>query len=415
MIWAPGIRSTLELRRWERMLRAEHSATFELASLVSRVPGIRRIVGCPARLDARDARSLAAREARVAAVRTSLIGRIALIGWLWQPFGRVLRKRSDAEPKPMRPAYFPRVGPLLDREIDAALELLGSVPFEELQWRGWHLQPNHFHTPLNDLRFLRKHPELWLREKIPAEVDWDVDGQLRLLERLAAYLGDLDDVPETPPGEPGRFGWNNESLPRGDVAVYYGILRELRPRRVIEVGAGWSSLILARALAANDQACEVTLIDPELRRDILGELPAAWRLVNDPVQLADPAPFDALEAGDVLFYDGSHCVRTASDVNWMFFEILPRLAPGVWIHAHDLLWPSDYPPTWLLDDGLSWNEQYLVQAFLAGNVAYRVRLAVSMLSALRRDELDALLPKEFEHGGSLWIEKTSRLSYPNGP
>lgn len=129
------------------------------------------------------------------------------------------------------------------------------------------------------------------------------------------------------------------------------------------------------------------------------------------MQFTDLGIFESLEAGDVLFYDGSHCVRTAGDVNWIFFEVLPRLAPGVWIHVHDLGWPWDYPAQWVLDDGLSWNEEYFVQAFLMGNADYRVRLAVSMLASFRRDAIKAVKP-EFS-GGSLWIEKVGGRSAPD--
>jgi hypothetical protein len=308
-------------------------------------------------------------------------------------------------PNPDRPKDFPPIGPRLGREIDAAVTLLRSVPFEELQRRGWHLQPNSYATPLNDVPFLREHPELWLEEEIPAEVEWDLDGQLELLRTLHRYTGELSEVPHEAAG-PGRFHWGNEVFPSGDASAYYGIVRHLQPRRVIEVGAGWSTLVLKMALEANDRSCEVTLIEPDLKREVVGELSAGWQVEERPLQLADLAVFEDLGPQDVVFYDGSHCVRTASDVNWMFFQVLPRLAPGVWIHVHDLSWPRDYSAIWVLDEGLTWNEQYLVQAFLMGNASYRVRLAVSMLALLRSDEVEALFDRF--PGASLWIEKVAR-------
>jgi hypothetical protein len=385
---------------WEKVLRGERSSAFRLARFLASVPGVRRALGLSPRLADADDRSFEAREARVADVNASLIGRLA-------------RRRGRADPSlPMdvvadRPADFPRIGALLDREVDAALEILRAVPLEELQRRGWNLIPNTFATPVNDLRFLRAHPELWIREQVPAEVDWNLDGQLELLENLHPYSRELTGVRDGPPAGPGEFVWNNPSIPAGDAAAYYGIVRHLQPRRVIEVGAGWSTLVLERAIEANQLACEVTVIEPDPGWQVLGEVTQGWNLDERPVQLADLAQFETLEPGDVLFYDGSHVVRTASDVNWIFFEVLPRLAPGVWIHVHDLMWPSDYPPMWVLDNGLSWNEQYFVQAFLMGNSLYRVRLAVNLLSVLRPTEVAALLPNG-AGGGSLWIEKVGR-------
>ena len=72
--------------------------------------------------------------------------------------------------------------------------------------------------------------------------------------------------------------------------------------------------------------------------------------------------FETLEADDVLFIDSSHVVKTGSDTNWEYLEILPRLAPGVVVHIHDIFLPRDYPKKWVME-GWGWNEQYLVQPF----------------------------------------------------
>jgi predicted transcriptional regulator len=312
---------------------------------------------------------------------------------------RLLREwRPPDFTAPMRgqPTESLPIGPTLDREIDAALALLSSVPFQELQRRGWHLQPNHYYWPLNDVAFLREHPRLWTDSRLPADIEWDLDGQEQLLQRVMQHAPELEDVRVAPPAEPGEFIWQNGAFPRGDAYAYYGLVRELKPRHVIEVGSGWSSLLLARALEANMGPSQVTLIEPEPNWAVLGELPSGWQMIESKVQHVDIELFDSLKRGDVLFYDGSHCVRTASDVNWIFFEILPRLAHGVWVHIHDITWPHDYPPEWILDEGLSWNEQYLLQAFLMHNSAYRVRLAMNMLWTQRPNP-----------GCSVWLEKVA--------
>jgi SAM-dependent methyltransferase/CBS domain-containing protein len=388
--------------RWEAMLRAERSLRYRLARLAARVPGLRWMLGVSSRLAADHDGSLEERESRVAEVGRSALARFSEVQDRHEAAIPALRLNGDW------PASFPAVGPALDSEIDAALHLLESMPFEELQRRGWHLQKNHFYVPLNDVPFLREHPELWTRCKVPAGIDWHLDDQLRLLERLAAYAGELEGVPDGPPARSGRFVWENGSLARGDAYAYYGLIREQKPRRVIEIGGGWPTLLLGRAIAENKQPCKVTLIDPAPNLELLGDLPRSWDMIESPVQLVDPGLFEELERGDVVFYDGSHSMRTGGDVNWVFFDILPRLAPGVWIHVHDLFWPWDYPPKWVLDEGYSFNEQYLVQAFLMGNSAYRARLAMSMLAAVRRPELRALLP-EGAVGGSVWIEKRHRF------
>jgi hypothetical protein len=175
---------------------------------------------------------------------------------------------------------------------------------------------------------------------------------------------------------------------------------------VVEIGAGWSSLVLKRALAANAVECEVVLVEPHPSASVLGRLPDDWRLLPQILQHVDLELWDTLAAGDVLFYDGSHCVHTGSDVSWFFFEVLPRLRPGVWVHVHDIHWPADYPPEWVLDEALSWNEQYLLQAFLMHNRDYAVRLAASLFATEYADVAERLFPA-FPVGGSVWLEKLS--------
>ena len=210
------------------------------------------------------------------------------------------------------------------------------MPFEELQDRGWSVQPNHWCWPLNNVPFLRRHPDLWRARQIPLGVDWDLDGQVELIRRLGGYSSELADVPLGPEHRPGEFVWGNGAFGAADAYAYYGLIRELKPQNVVEVGAGASTLVLRRALDANGGVPRVTLIEPGPRWQVLGELPEGWHHHETIVQFADLKIFDQLGEGDVLFYDGSHCAEAGSDVNWMFFEVLPRLAPGVWVHFHDL-------------------------------------------------------------------------------
>jgi predicted O-methyltransferase YrrM len=296
----------------------------------------------------------------------------------------------------------PTVGPLTSRRIDEAIDVLRTVPFEALQRRGWHFQPNHFYWPLNDVDFLAANPDLWHDRGLAKGIDWDLDEQLALVAEMDGYRHELADVLRAPRPGHTEFVWENNAFGGADAAVYYGMVRSLQPRRVVEVGAGWSSLLLARALARNARPCAVTLIEPEPNPELFSVLPADWNVRRRILQHADLALFDELGAGDLCLFDGSHCVRTASDVNWFFFEVLPRLASGVVVQIHDMLFPEDYLDRWVYDEGLSWNEQYLVQAFLMHNRAYRVRIANHMLWVERRADIDRLHGAD---GTSIVLEK----------
>jgi hypothetical protein len=243
---------------------------------------------------------------------------------------------------------------------------------------------------------------LWHGRGLPKGVRWDLEAQVDVARTLNEFARELDDVPDLPQPGQARFVWQNNAFSGADAIVYYGLVRHLHPSQVVEIGSGWSSLLLARALEHNDRACDVTIVEPFPNQWLFDALPNDWEIHRSIIQHADLAIFERLRPGDVCFYDGSHCVRTAGDVNWFLFEVLPRLAPGVFVHLHDIFFPDDYHDDWIFNEGLSWNEQYLLQAFLMHNDAYRVHIANHVLWRERPDELAPLYNSD---GGSIWLEK----------
>ena len=218
-------------------MRAERSLPYQLSRLASHKQRLARLIGVPGDLFAQPAQCLEDRERRAARVaRTRL--------------GRLLRRESGSSPQiriDRTDEGRPRPAPLLGAEIDDALAMLADVPFEELQERGWHVQPNSYLWPLNDVPFLRRNPELWAPPRIPRGIEWDLDGQLDLLRHLSHYADELADVRDGPAHRPGEFVWENGAFGTGDALAYYGLVRDLKPKRVIEIGAGASTLLLARA------------------------------------------------------------------------------------------------------------------------------------------------------------------------
>ena len=130
-------------------------------------------------------------------------------------------------------------------------------------------------------------------------------------------------------------------FPSLDAAVAYALVRERKPQRVVEVGSGNSTRVLARAMGGMG---EIVAIDPAPRADIAGL--AGVRVELSTVQAAPPALFDSLKAGDVLFIDSSHILMPGSDVDLLLNRVLPRLPAGVLVHIHDIFLPFDYPPIW---------------------------------------------------------------------
>ena len=194
----------------------------------------------------------------------------------------------------------------------------------------------------------------------------------------------------------------------------------MRPRRVIEIGSGWSTCVtLDTCERFLDEPPDLLLVEPYPERLLeLVHEGDIERFELERVQLQDVplTRFGSLQPNDVLFVDSTHVTKVGSDVNHLLFEILPRLAPGVYVHIHDIQYPFEYNARWI-SDGRFWNEAYLVRAFLQYNATFEIALFVDYLRTQAQDHLRAHHPllmeggsvSGLEHGGagSLWLRRVS--------
>jgi hypothetical protein len=198
--------------------------------------------------------------------------------------------------------------------------------------------------------------------------------------------------------------WDQDWFPRLDAAIAYDLVRQRRPKRIVEVGSGHSTRFLAEAIADGGASCELTAIDPKPRADIAG---TGARVVTIPVPACGEAPFAGLGAGDVLFIDSSHVLMPGSDVDFLINHLLPTLPPGVLVHLHDIFLPDDYPAEW---DWRGYNEQLAVAALVAGGgweVRFASHYAATRLAAEVAASAVAALPlPEGARESSLWIERS---------
>jgi predicted O-methyltransferase YrrM len=224
---------------------------------------------------------------------------------------------------------------------------------------GYHIRPIHYYEPLPDFSSITSQ-QLNRRREFPA-IDFKWENQLRLLRDLTTdYAGEMQ-IQE------------NDYFSGLDAAVYYSLIRHLKPRMIIEIGGGHSTRIAAQALKRN-QTGKLTCVEPYPDERLNGSR-SNVELVQKRVEELDIDFFSCLEANDILFIDSSHTVKFGSDVCYEFLEVLPTLKPGVWVHVHDIFFPHDYPAEWLLKRRLALNEQYLLEAFLAFNRDFQVALA----------------------------------------
>ena len=271
----------------------------------------------------------------------------------------------------------------------------------------------HFYSPVVDPDELAtRAAQVWPDQPQVSGIDFDDASHQRVLcEFFPAFMADFD-YAEAAPAEDAqldRYYTDNSQFGWLDARALFVLLRAWRPKRIIEVGSGYSSLLMAdvnhRFL---DARCKITCIEPYPRPFLRTSIPGLSDVIEQKVQDVPLALFDELDRGDILFIDSSHVSKTGSDVNYLFFDVLPRLKPGVRIHIHDIALPHDYPKDWAITENRSWNEQYVVRALLMYSTAFHVVFGCSYAFFRFPDEVRKALNlpdgRAFG-GGSLWIER----------
>ncbi|HEY9217013.1 MAG TPA: class I SAM-dependent methyltransferase [Phenylobacterium sp.] len=266
--------------------------------------------------------------------------------------------------------------------------------------------PGHHYSPIADPAEAQRHLDrLALEgplESVPG-VAIDRDAMRSLWAELVPLMADAP-FPEQPQAG-GAYHLDNPSFAWGDGLVLHAMLRRFGPRRVIEVGSGYSSACMLATLPGE---AEFTFIEPHPRllRELLGAELDRHVLKASPVQDCPLELFAQLQDGDLLFIDSTHVLKTGSDVWYELFRVLPALAPGVLIHLHDIFWPFEYPRHWVVGANQSWNELYALHAFLMSNADYQVLMFNDYFAQLERPLIEATLPRFLTNpGGSIWLRK----------
>lgn len=273
-----------------------------------------------------------------------------------------------------------------------------------LLWVGVLPVRRHYYEPFVHPDDLRR--PLETERELPG-IDWNISGQLEFLRELR-YAGELLDL-TAPSAGAGEFRLDNGSFESGDAEFLYQIIRARKPRRVFEIGSGYSTLLAARAIRRNREEdgaydCRHLCVEPFEARWLEG---LGIAVVRERVEDIGTEFFAELQADDLLFIDSSHMIRPQGDVLHEYLQLLPSLRPGVIVHVHDVFSPWDYPRHWMLEDMRLWNEQYLLEAFLTGNESWRIIGALNLLHRRHFDELRRVCPYLIRgrEPGSFYIQR----------
>ncbi len=274
--------------------------------------------------------------------------------------------------------------------------------FQEL---GLHILHNHFYSPIPDTRFI-KNQKIY-NYKI---FGFDEKENLKFFNYLhKKYEKEWSLLIN-------EFNIENGTFEGLDAFICYSIIREFKPKKIIEIGSGNTTKLF---LIAGNKKINLTCIDPYYQ-----EITGVNYFIKDRVENIDIDFFKRLDSNDILFIDSSHTVKSQNDVLFLIFEVFPVLKKGVIIHFHDIFLPLDYPISWIKEELRFWNEQYIVGAFLMENKNYKILISNSLLGFKYPEIIKEKLPlpeklkskyeniyrKMFNNvkwfgGGSLWLKK----------
>lgn len=275
-------------------------------------------------------------------------------------------------------------------------------------WRMWeilglHVSPNHFYWPIPDTKDVLRYD---FDKKFTLDgIKIDDSRMQELLKKLAQYKSEYSTIHT-----------DSAYTSNGDGAVLYSMVREFKPKKILEVGSGFSTCIAWAALQRNKtedgKSGSIIAIEPypkPVLKSLVSKSGSDVTLLQTRVEETETQLFDNLTSGDILFIDSSHVIKIGNDVHYLFLSVLPKVPPGIIIHFHDIRFPYDYPKRWVLKAKKFWSEQYLLQMFLAFNDTFEILFASNYMydkyPELMVDSLVGLNNEGDGWPGSFWIRR----------
>jgi len=271
----------------------------------------------------------------------------------------------------------------------------------------------HFYQPIPNILDLEKR-KVWDKESKLGGINFEPEKYLEFIKQISREFNQECNWPNEPSKDPKQFHLHNGCFSYGCAAPLHCIIRQNKPKRIIEIGSGNSSKVIAAAIELNgsqNHKTQYTIIDPY---SILEpkNFPKNTNIIRQNVELIELKLFESLEANDILFIDSSHVCKIGSDVNFEILEILPLLNIGVLIHFHDINIPYEYPKIYATNPKFRvfWNESYLLQAFLICNSEFEIILPMDYLQRNFLEDLKSFFPLSTGTNfgwvsGSFWIKR----------
>lgn len=281
-----------------------------------------------------------------------------------------------------------------------------TINFRIWEKRGYHITPDNFYSPIPNISELERE---FPNESGMFGLKLNLEEQICLLNEIVSGYSIEYNSFDIRSSNPDSFHLDNDAFSGIDPYVYYCMIRYFKPKKIIEIGSGYSTLLAHQALKRNNSDFKFIIIDPwprDFTNRFLSNNSSSLMHFSEKAENIDINTYLNLQKNDILFIDGSHVVRIGGDVCFLVLELLPQLSSGVIIHFHDIFIPNDYPKDWVVNKHLFWSEQYLLQAYITENDNVEILFASNFVSKKAPKILKNTFPMAlWWGGGSFWIRK----------
>jgi hypothetical protein len=268
--------------------------------------------------------------------------------------------------------------------------------------------PGHFYSPIVDVDEVRRDKgRIFDRQRDLAGIILNEVEQIRLVEEFGQFYPELPF--EKSQSDKNLYYYDNPYYSYGDAIILACMLRQFKPKRFIEFGSGFSScavLDINRLFFRHKIICTFIDPNPERLQTLVSKYSTPINIIKSRAQDIDLSDVSNLEHNDIVLIDSTHVTKAGSDVNFHLFDLLPRLSPGVLVHFHDIFYPFEYPEEWFFHENRSFNENYILRAFLSGNSDYEIVFFNDFMRLKHLELVTKVMPLFQQNpGGSLWIRK----------
>lgn len=270
-----------------------------------------------------------------------------------------------------------------------------------LQSLGVTITPSNYYSEIPTIADIERtfsvEPELYCADL------FDAKKLAQFMQELMPFASEFDPPQRGHESGEAIYGWDCGMYSYSDAMSYYSIIRHVHPKKIIEIGSGFSSLIAVEALKKNGSG-SLTCIEP-YPRDFLKSNSAIDLVQKTAQEITAQFINDTLDDGDILFIDSTHTVKHGSDCLHLYLKLLPAIKKNIFVHVHDIYLPQGFPLSYLRDKQIYWTEQYLLGAYLTDNPKITIVFSSSFNFLHNKDLLLKMMYGRYPPGGAaLWFK-----------